>query len=57
MNKSNIRFDVRETLLHLVPSVFEDLQRSFCHLLVIHLQAPQKRLKGLSRVERHRVCE
>lgn len=48
---------MRETLFHLAASVLEDLQCSLCHLLVIHLQTTQQRLKRLCRVERHRVCE
>lgn len=48
---------MRKALFHLAACVLEDLQRSLCNLLVIHLQTTQQGLKRLCRVERHRVCE
>lgn len=53
----DVRFDVRKTLFHLAARVLEDLQRSLCNLLVVHLQTTQQRLECLCGVERHRVCE
>lgn len=53
----NLRFDVWEALLQFAASVFEDLQCGLCNLLIVHPQAAQQRLKGLGRVERHRVGE
>lgn len=50
-------FNVRETLFHLAACVLEDLQSSLGHLLVVHLQTSQQRLKRLCGVERHGMGE
>lgn len=55
--KLNVRLDVREALLHLAACVPEDLQGRFGHLLVVHFQAAEQRLKRLGRVEGHGVGE
>ena len=54
---SHSRFDVWEALLQFAASVFENLQCCLSHLLVVHLQTAEERLKRLSRVEGHWVSE
>lgn len=46
-----IRSDLWQLALNLLACVSEDLNRSLCHLIILHFKTLQKRLVGLSGVE------